>query len=87
MGIVQKILERRPLLRFLRGQRVAVLPETPLTPAQRALAERFKVGIAGALGVPPEAIKQEVVEKWVREWAKAFVKPEYWAMIEKKWEL
>jgi hypothetical protein len=69
-----------PRLReLLFGQKVSVRPEVPLTEAQRRLAEKFKVGIAEALGVPPEAINQEVVERWIREWTKAFVKPEFWA--------
>jgi len=60
------------------GQKVAVYPGTPPTPAQKTLMRRFKEGIASALGVPPEAIKEGPVEKWVKEWTKAFVKPEYW---------
>lgn len=44
----------------------------------RNLAEEFRRGIASALGVPPGAIREDVVEKWVREWAKAFIKPEFW---------
>ncbi|MEM2618761.1 MAG: hypothetical protein QW356_04670 [Candidatus Hadarchaeales archaeon] len=76
------ILKRpAPLLELLRGQRVAVTPETPLTEAQRKLAESFKVGIALALGVPPEAIRQESIERWIREWTKAFVRPEWWAQV------
>jgi len=82
-----------PVLEFLRGgkllgeilgQFVGVTPET-LTPAQKALAEKFKVGIASVLGVPPEAIREEVVEKWVIQWSKAFVKPEYWKQAGITW--
>jgi len=73
-----------PLLELLRGQVIGVTPET-LTPAQKALAEKFKVGISSILGVPPEAIREEVVQKWVIEWSKAFVKPEYWKQAGITW--
>jgi len=66
------------------GQVVGVTPET-LTPAQKALMEKFKRGIATALGVPPEAIREEVLAKWIIEWSKAFVKPEYWAKAGITW--
>jgi len=54
---------------------------TNLTEKQKELAEKFRQGIAEALGVPPEAIKSEPVYKWVEEWTKAFVKPEYLEQI------
>jgi len=69
------ILERAPRL-F--PQRVGVTPET-LTEAQKRLMEKFRTGIAEALGVPPEAIKEEPLERWIIEWSKAWVKEEYWA--------
>jgi len=76
------IKRKTPFLDMLRkrgilGQYVGTTPET-LTEAQKRLAEEFKRGIASVLGVPPEAIRQDVVEKWVIEWSKAFTKPEYW---------
>jgi len=61
-----------------KGEKAGVTPED-LNEAQRRLAERFKAGIATALGVPAEAIKQEPVERWVTEFTKAWVKPEYYA--------
>jgi len=61
-----------------KGEKAGVTPED-LNEAQRRLAERFKAGIADALGVPPEAIRQEPVERWVTEFTKAWVKPEYYA--------
>ena len=81
--IIPIIKRKTPILDMLRergilGQKVGVTPET-LTEAQKRLAEEFKRGIASVLGVPPEAIRQDVVEKWVIEWSKAFTKPEYWA--------
>jgi len=66
-----------PILDRLLGQKVAVSPGAPLTEAQKRLAEEFRRGIAEVLGVPPEAIREEPIEKWVREWTRAFVKPEY----------
>ena len=42
----------------------------------RALAEEYRRGIASALGVSPEEISPEIVEKWTREWARAFLTPE-----------
>jgi hypothetical protein len=73
------ILKKRPGILF--GEKVTVTPGLPLTEAQRRLAEKFGLGIAEALGVPPEAIRQEIVEKWIREWSKAFVKPEFWQQV------
>jgi len=52
-----------------------------LTEKQKELAEKFAEGIAEALGVPKEAIRKDVVEKWVIEWTKAFVTPEYWEKL------
>lgn len=62
----------------LLGQVVAVTPGAPLTPAQKSLIRKFKEGIGSVLGVPPEAIKEGIAEKWVKNWSKAWVKPEYW---------
>ena len=70
---LQALRERVPFL-----QKVAVSPGSELTPAQKRLAEEFKRGIAEALGVPPEAIKEEPIERWIRRWTAAFVKPTYW---------
>lgn len=52
-----------------------------LTESQRQMAEEFRRGMAGALGVPPEAIREEIVQKWIVNWTRAFVKPEYWAEV------
>ena len=70
---LQALRERIPFL-----QKVAVSPGSELTPAQKRLAEEFKRGIAEALGVPPEAIREEPIERWIRRWTAAFVKPTYW---------
>jgi len=45
------------------------------------LAEEFRRGIAEAIGVSPEDIKPEIVEKWVREWTRAFLTPEAFRRI------
>lgn len=71
------ILRERSLLGLFR-QRAGVTSGT-LTEAQRQLAEEFRRGLAEALGVSPESIRREVVEKWVVNWSRAFVRPEYWA--------
>jgi len=40
------------------------------------LAEEYRRGMAKAMGIPPEEISQERVEKWVKDWARAFLTPE-----------
>jgi len=53
-----------------------------MTPRKfRALVEEFRRGIASALGVSPEDIRPELVEKWAREWARAFLTPEAFRRI------
>ena len=61
-----------PIFGILFGQTIESLP-----PELRGIAEKFRQGIADALGVPPEAIREDVVVRWVTHWTKAFVKPEY----------
>jgi hypothetical protein len=73
------IRERAPVLDFFR-QRAGVTAGN-LTTSQRQMAEEFRRGMADALGVPPEAIREEIVQKWVVNWTRAFVKPEYWAEV------
>lgn len=77
-GIFPIFRSRAPILDLIRGQKVGVTTEA-LTESQRRLAEEFKEGMASALGVPAEAIRQEVVEKWIVGWTRAMVKPEYYA--------
>jgi len=45
------------------------------------LASEFREGIAKAMGVSPEDIKPEIVEKWVREWTRAFLTPEAFRQV------
>ena len=52
-----------------------------LTESQTQMADEFRRGMASALGVPPEAIREEIVQKWLVNWTRAFVKPEYWAEV------
>ncbi len=52
-----------------------------LTESQSQMAEEFRIGMATALGVPPEAIRDDLVRKWIVNWTRAFVKPEYWAEV------
>jgi len=67
-----------PLIKRIR-ERIGLLQVAPeeLTPAQKELVRKFKEGLADALGVPPEAIAEKPLEKWVLGWTKAFVKEEY----------
>jgi len=74
--IIPLIKRKAPLLDLFR-QKVGVQPED-LTEAQKRLAEDFKRGIASSLGVPPEAIRQDLIERWVIGWTRAVTKPEYW---------
>jgi len=37
--------------------------------------------MAESLGVPQEAIRDDLVKKWILNWTRAFVKPEYWAEV------
>jgi hypothetical protein len=50
-------------------------------PEQRALIEKYKRSLARAIGVPPEAIREDVAERWLMHWLKALVKPEYWRAL------
>jgi len=76
MGIYLEILKTSGLLGLIQTLRPRTLFE--LTPEEKALAEKFKRGVAQALGVPPEWINEEIVERWITQWARAFVKPEHW---------
>jgi len=49
-----------------------------LTPAQKAMVEKWKRRIAMATDVPPEAIDEEVAQRWLTNWMKALIKKEYW---------
>ena len=73
------IRERALVLDFFRER--AGVTVGGLTESQRQMADEFRRGMAGALGVPPEAIREEIVQKWVVNWTRAFVKPEYWAEV------
>jgi len=53
----------------------------PLPRKLKNLAEEFRRGIAAAIGVRPEDINPEVVERWVREWTRAFLTPEAFRRI------
>jgi len=73
------IREQAPVLDFFR-QRTGIGGGT-LTESQKQMAEEFRIGMSQALGVPPEAIREEIVQKWIVNWTRAFVKPEYWAEV------
>lgn len=52
-----------------------------LPPNLRQLAIKYRNAIANVLGLPPEAIREDVVVKWVQHWVHAYVKPEYWSRL------
>jgi len=76
MGVLSRLDELRVRLLL----RPRILGEA-FTPEQRALIEKYKTSIARALGVPPEAIREDVAERWLTHWLKALVKPEYWKAL------
>jgi len=73
------IREKALVLDFFR-QKVGFTAGT-LTESQKQMAEEFRIGMSQALGVPPEAIREDLVTRWIVGWTKAFVKPEYWAEV------
>lgn len=83
MRIRDRLEERFPIFQKipkLFGQEAITVTEN-LTLEERELMNKFKVGMANALGVPPEAIKEDVLYKWVKDYSRAFIKPEYWSQI------
>lgn len=64
-----------PVRNFLK--QTTGLTEDNLTNEQKKLTDAFREGIAEALGIPPEYIKEEPVMRWVLEFTRAFVKPEH----------
>lgn len=75
MGVVDEVIAWLLLRPRLFGE------ARRLTPQQKALIEKWKRGIASALGVPVEAIRDDVAERWLVEWMRALVKPEYWGQL------
>jgi len=74
----QRLLLKLLYLAYVRNPfLMQVLVQVP-SPKQAELAEKYKRGIADALGIRPEDINEEVVEKWVVHWLRAIVKPESW---------
>lgn len=73
------VREKAPVLDFFR-QKVGLTVGT-LTESQKQMAEEFRIGMSQALGVPPEAICEDLVQKWIISYTHAFVKPEYWAEV------
>ena len=69
-------------LRLWLGMRPKLFGETEeLTPQQEELVEKWIERMSRTMGVPPEAIDKEIAKKWVINWMKAFVKPEYWEKV------
>ena len=67
--------------RLLSGQaecnRIECLP-----PHLQRLAIKYRNAIAEVIGVPPEAIREDVVVKWVKHWMKAYLKPEWQHVVQ-----
>jgi hypothetical protein len=53
-------------------------PVERFPPRFQAIAEKYKQGIAQALGISPEDINEAVVRRWAIHWLRAMVKPEAW---------
>lgn len=64
------------ILERIRERGIGIIPGE-FEEAQERIARKFREGIASALGLPPEAIRDDIVKRWVKNWMKAFVKPEY----------
>ena len=56
------------------GQR---LTRDNLTDEQKKLTTAFRQGLAQALGVPVENIREDVISNWLLNFTRAFVKPEH----------
>ena len=69
-------LKRLPRLIKSNPTKISELPEE-----LRPVAEAFRKGMAERLGVPEEAIDENMVVKWAKHWAKSFIKPEYWEKL------
>jgi len=69
---VMQLLQKRPLFTQL---------FSPSVPQGRVeeIAEKYKRGIAQAIGIAPEDINDEVVKRWAIHWLRAMVRPEAWA--------
>lgn len=63
-------LRLRPRL-FGEAERVSV-------PRKRELMEKYKMGLATAIGVKPEEIREDLLERWLVGWLRAIIKPEAW---------
>jgi hypothetical protein len=69
--VLLDILARRPVVGMVFGQLITA-------PEAERLKEKFKWGIAQAIGVKPEHIRQEVVDRWALHWMRAMIEPAYW---------
>lgn len=48
-------------------------------PRKKELLEKYKTGLASAIGVRPEEIREEILERWLVNWLRAIIKPEFHA--------
>ena len=78
LPVIQRIRQRLGLrARLFYLQVTTLIPPRELTPEESEIAEKYKRGIAEALGVPESAINENMVKKWVTGWAGAMINPEY----------
>ena len=47
-------------------------------PRKKELIEKYKTGLATAIGVKPEEIREDLLERWLVGWLRAIIKPEAW---------
>ena len=80
----ERIIDRITSLKILNGDgpfrqffSSQELTTETLTEEQQRLAQSFREGMAQALGVPIENIKEEPIHRWIINFTRAFVKPEF----------
>jgi hypothetical protein len=74
LPVVTRVRERIKTVRTRLGLFAQV---RALTPQQEELMKKFRKGLADALGIPEEAIREDILRRWVTEWTRAIVSPEY----------
>jgi|GEM_PF-4174621 len=58
--------------------RPRILSKENLKGEQQFIEQKFREGIARAIGVPVEHIREDITQRWAKNWMKAFIKPEFW---------
>lgn len=47
-------------------------------PMKEELIRKYREGLAMAIGVKPEDIREDILEKWLVNWLRSIIKPEVW---------